>query len=124
MDDFVAHAPGRDFVRPTDNKRRSQRAFHVREIITAPWPGRSLRRQLIDPRRGRAAGYAAAVTTHFAVAEIVHQDEDDVRFVRRSLGGGGLLWLGRLRGYRHDHERKKKRNQRRAYRSAGILPAF
>src|SRR6185503_17142325 len=37
--------------------------------------------QLVDAWRGRAADNAAAVTTHFAVAEIVHQDEHDVGFL-------------------------------------------
>ena len=37
--------------------------------------------ELVDARRRRAPKNAAAVTADFAVAEIIHQDEDDVGFV-------------------------------------------
>ena len=42
---------------------------------------RAFRRELIDARRGCAAQYAAPVTAHFAVAKIVHQNENNVRLL-------------------------------------------
>jgi hypothetical protein len=58
---------------------------------------RAFRRKFIDAGRRRAAEYAAPVTAHLAVAEVIHQDKNNVRFTRRSVGGDGLLaiagWL-------------------------------
>ena len=55
-------------------------------------------RELVDAWRGRAAQYAAAVTANLSVTKIIHQDKNNVRFTRRSLGGGGLFpFAGRLR---------------------------
>src|SRR6476660_744736 len=49
---------------------------------------RAFSRELIDARRSRAAEYAAPVTTHFAITQIVHQDEHNVRFL--GVAGGVL----------------------------------
>jgi len=46
----------------------------------------ALVRQLVDSRSRRSAGDTSAVNAHLSVAEIVHQDEDEVGFAR--------LWLG------------------------------
>ena len=40
---------------------------------------RALAREAVDVRRRRPAQQAAAVATHLAVAEVVHEDEQDVR---------------------------------------------
>jgi hypothetical protein len=71
--------------RPVMKSRAARRALRLDVEIGQP---RSLRRELVDARCRRTARDAAAVHAHFAVAEIVHQDEDDVR-----LGGAHRLRL-------------------------------
>jgi hypothetical protein len=39
---------------------------------------RAFSREFVDPRRGRASEYAASVTANLSVAEIVHQNENNI----------------------------------------------
>src|SRR6478672_6925959 len=39
VDYLVTDTASWNFAGPTDDERHSQRTFHVREVVTAPWPG-------------------------------------------------------------------------------------
>ena len=64
-------------------------------------------RKLVDAGGRRAAQYSAAVHAQFAVAEVVHEDEQDV----------GLLVLGDRGRIDHETRGKKGRSQRSAQTS-------
>src|SRR5262245_42544510 len=81
----VGRARQRHRMRPRTNRkapgherRTTRRTLRFDVEIREP---RAFARELVDARRRRAAQLAAAVTADLAVAEIVHQDKNDVRLL-------------------------------------------
>src|SRR5262249_29215266 len=65
---------------PGHDGRAARSTLHLDVEVEQP---RALSRELVDAGRWRAAEYTAPVRAHFAVTEIVHQDEDDVGLLLR-----------------------------------------
>src|SRR3954468_14908630 len=61
---------------PRQDRRATRRALRLDVEVEK---SRALGPQLVDARRRRAAHDAATVTPDLAVAEVVHQDKNDVR---------------------------------------------
>ena len=67
--------------------RAARRTLRLDVEVEQP---RALGGELVNARRRRASKNAAAITADFAVAKVVHQDEDDVGFVRRVRRSDGV----------------------------------